>query len=129
MVKRRFQWGTVLQDPAVDGGVIHGDPTFPHEFFHVTRTQGVRDVPAHARENNILGKMRPFEADRHRLSPSVGTLDHRGRAYLKSPQIKIATEPPIARNRVLRACEGITIYEPARNIKGLLNKTRIGTDA
>src|SRR6188474_1605185 len=82
-----------LNDPSVDGGVIHGDPTFPHEFFHVTRTQRIRHVPADARENNLVGEMGPFEAHRHGRSPSLGTLDRRGRSYLKSPQRKIATEP------------------------------------
>jgi hypothetical protein len=36
-VKRRFQWGAVLDDPAVDGGVINLNPTFLHEFFDMAR--------------------------------------------------------------------------------------------
>jgi hypothetical protein len=79
--------------PTNDGGVIHRDPTFPHQFFHVTRTQGVRHVPADTCENDLLRKMGPFEAHRHCLSPSLCTLDRRGKSYLKLSQTKIATEP------------------------------------
>src|SRR5262249_32909931 len=55
--------------------------------------QRVGYIPAHAHENDVLGKMGPFEADRHRRSPSLCTLSHRGRAYPKSTQMKIATKP------------------------------------
>jgi hypothetical protein len=39
--------------------------------------------------------MRPFETHRHGLAPSCMTVAHRGRSYLKWPQMKIATEPLI----------------------------------
>jgi hypothetical protein len=43
-----------------------------------------------------LRKMGPLEADRHRRSPSLCTLSHRGRAYPKSTQMKIATKPKLS---------------------------------
>jgi hypothetical protein len=57
-----------VHDP-VNGRVIHMDPTFEHEFFDMARAQGVGDVPADAHENDLLRKMRPLEAYRHRCSP------------------------------------------------------------
>jgi hypothetical protein len=69
------------------------DPTFAHEFFDVARAQRVGDIPADACQNDILWEMGPLKAHRHRLSPSVFTLSHRGRSYLKWPQMNIATEP------------------------------------
>jgi hypothetical protein len=74
-------------------GMIHVDPTFEHEFFNVVRAQRVRDIPADACQNNILWNMGSLEAHGHRLSPSVFTLSHKGRSYLKRPHMKIATEP------------------------------------
>jgi hypothetical protein len=59
----------IFDDPPVNGGVIHVDPTFLHEFFDMARAQGVGDIPADSHENNVLREMGPFEADRHRLSP------------------------------------------------------------
>lgn len=41
-----------------------------HEFFDVSRAQGIRDVPADARENDILWKMGPLETHHDRLSPA-----------------------------------------------------------
>src|SRR4029453_2386391 len=69
------------------------DSTFAHEFFHMPCAQWVGDIPADARQNNILWKMGPLKAHGHRLSPSLFTPRHRGRSYLKWPQMKIATEP------------------------------------
>jgi hypothetical protein len=34
-MERRFQLGAVLQDPAIDHGVVDGHPTFLHQFFHL----------------------------------------------------------------------------------------------
>jgi hypothetical protein len=82
--ERRFPWGTVLDDPAVDAGVIHGDPTLAHACFDVARTQGIRYVPADAREHDVLGDMGPLETHDHRLSPSRCAPDRRGRSYAKN---------------------------------------------
>src|SRR4029453_7063954 len=73
------------------------DSTFAHEFFHMPCAQWVGDIPADARQNNILWKMGPLKAHGHRLSPSLFTPSHRGRSYLKWPQMKIATDPGRAR--------------------------------
>jgi len=64
-----FQERVVFDHPPVDGGVIHVDPTFQHEFFDVARAQGVGDLPADTQQNNVWREMSPFEADRHRLAP------------------------------------------------------------
>src|SRR5215471_8073878 len=37
----------VLDDPPVNGGVIHLHPTFFHEFFDMARAQPIRHVPTH----------------------------------------------------------------------------------
>jgi hypothetical protein len=73
--------------------VIHLHPTFLHEFFDMARAQRIRHIPADACQNNILWKVGSLEAHGHGLSPSVFTLSHQGRSYLKWPQMKIATEP------------------------------------
>src|SRR6266850_1922770 len=84
----RLQWGTILQDPAVDRRVVDGHAALLHQCFDMPITQGIRHIPAHAREDNLLREMGPFEAHPHRLSPSLGTADHRGRSYLKLPPMK-----------------------------------------
>src|SRR4029434_1791207 len=87
------QLGPLLHYPALDGRVVDWHPALRHQFFHMPRAQGIRHIPAHAHENNILWKMGPLEAHGHRLSPSVFTLSHKGKSYRKWPPMKIATEP------------------------------------
>jgi hypothetical protein len=53
-VEYLFQLRAVSDGPPVDGGVIHLNPTFPHEFFHMPCAQRVGDIPADACQNNIL---------------------------------------------------------------------------
>src|SRR5262245_52952036 len=72
----------------VNGGVIHLNPPFLHEFFNMARAQRIRHIPTYAHENDILWEMNALEAHRHRLSPSLATTDHEGRSYRKSPQMK-----------------------------------------
>ena len=76
-MKRLFQLGTVFDDPALDRRVVDVDPTFLHEFFDMAIAQGIRHIPAHAHQNDILREMGPLEAHRHRRSPSLFTLSHR----------------------------------------------------
>ena len=66
-----FQLGTVFHDPALDGRMIDRHPTLLHEFFDMPIAQRIRHIPAHAHENDLLRKMGPLEADRHRRSPSL----------------------------------------------------------
>src|SRR5262245_29506562 len=61
----------------------------------MARAQRVRHIPADAHENDLLGEMGSFEADRHRFSPSLIRLDCRGRSYLTPPQMRIATKPTL----------------------------------
>src|SRR5881296_1943256 len=70
-VKGFLQRRAVFDHPPVDGRVLHVDPTFKHELFDVARAQGVGDIPADAHEHDILWKMRPLEAYRHRSSAKV----------------------------------------------------------
>jgi len=56
--------------PAVDGGMIHVDATFFHEFFDVTRAQRIGQIPTDSHENDLRWEMGTFEAHRHRPSPS-----------------------------------------------------------
>src|SRR5262245_6758663 len=83
-----FQQGTVLHDPALDGRMVEQHPTLFHEFLHMPIAQGVRHIPPYTHQNNIPREMGPFEAHRHRLSPSLATTDHEGRSYRKSPYMK-----------------------------------------
>jgi len=80
-----LQLRAILDDPPVHRRVIHVDASCKHEFFDVTRTQRVGNIPPHIREENILGKMGSLEAHRHRYSPSLFTVDDRGRSYPKGP--------------------------------------------
>jgi hypothetical protein len=43
-MQRLYQLRAVSHHPAIDRGVIHEDPTFPHEFFHMTHTQWMQDL-------------------------------------------------------------------------------------
>src|SRR5262249_2686297 len=75
------------------GGVSDVDGGVAHEFLEVARAKRISDIPPDTRQNDLLWEMGPFEAHRHRLSPSLGIWVTE-RAYPKSPQRKIATEPP-----------------------------------
>src|SRR6266568_4687072 len=88
-VKRFLQQRAILDSPPVDRGVIDVHPAFLHEFLNVACAQRVRHIPANPHENDLFGKMGTLKTDRHRLSPSCITVAHRGRAYCKSPQMKI----------------------------------------
>jgi len=46
-------------------------------------------------EKAFWGERGTLDTDRPRRSPFCWAVAHRGGAYLKSPQIKIATKPPI----------------------------------
>src|SRR5262249_5583504 len=80
-VKRRFQLGTVFHDPALDGRVVDWHPALLQEFFHMPIAQGIRQIPAHAHQNDLLRKMGPLEAD-HRL-PLLSLSHDKERAYSK----------------------------------------------
>jgi len=54
-------------------------------LFDMAIAQGIGHVPPHTHENNILWKMGSLEADRHRRSPLLFTVDNRRRSYPKGP--------------------------------------------
>ena len=69
-MKRLLQLGTVLDDPPVNGRVIHVYPPCEHGFFDMARAQRIGQILADPHQNDLWGEMRPFETDRHRRSPS-----------------------------------------------------------
>src|SRR5262245_59655184 len=107
------EWSATLSSKGSPGTCIpDGVTTFVHAAF----TAHVGYIPAYAHENDVLGKMGPFEADRHRRCPSLCTLSHRGRAYPKSTQMKIATQPNLRHNprrRVVARPDAAPDREPA----------------
>src|SRR5262249_54988251 len=88
-MERLFEEGTILDDPPVDGRMIHLHPTFFHEFLDMACAQRIRHIPPHPHENDLFGEMGTLKTDRHRRSPSCITVGHRGRSYGKSPPMKI----------------------------------------
>ena len=69
-VKFGFKPRTVFDHPAIHRGVVYADTALFHQFFDVAGAQRVREVPAHAHENDLRWEMGPFETHRHRLAPS-----------------------------------------------------------
>jgi hypothetical protein len=69
MVKGVLQLRAVLHDPALESGV-DWHPVLLHEFFHMPIAYGVRPIPAHAHEHDLLREMGPLAAD-HPCSPSL----------------------------------------------------------
>ena len=69
-VELGFELRAVLDDPAVDGGVIHVDATFLHEFLDMTGAERVCEIPTDSHQNDLGWEMGTFETDRHRLAPS-----------------------------------------------------------
>ena len=56
-VEGRFQLRAVLQDPAIDRGVVDGPPPLLHAFFALAVAYGIGQVPPHAGQANILDEM------------------------------------------------------------------------
>src|SRR5215510_2256076 len=59
------------------------------EFFDMPIAQGRGARPAHAHQHDLLGKIGPLEAERHRRSPALCPVGHWERPYHKSPPRKI----------------------------------------
>src|SRR5215813_7386947 len=102
-VKGLCQWGAVFDHPALDRRVVDGDPAFFQALFHLAIAQGIRHIPSPACEDHLRWEMGPLETHRHRLSPPLFTLSHRGRSYLKSPRMKTCDrtilDPSLRRTR------------------------------
>src|SRR5215475_12812130 len=70
-MQRLFQQGTVLHDPALDGRMVESHAALCHQCFDMAIAQGIRQIPSHSHQHDVLGEMGPFETDRHRRSPSL----------------------------------------------------------
>src|SRR5438874_5488726 len=88
-VKGSRELGAIFDHPPVNGGVVHVNPTFFHEFLDVACAQRVRHIPAHPHENDLWGEMGTLKTDCHHRSPLSITVGHRERSYRKSPHLKI----------------------------------------
>ena len=67
-MKGFLELGAKFDHLPVNGGVVHVNPTFCHEFLDVACAQRVRHIPAHPHEHDLWGKMGSLETDRHRRS-------------------------------------------------------------
>src|SRR5262249_49030336 len=89
-MKRLFQLETVFDHPALEGRVVDRHPAFFHQLFDMPIAQGIREIPTHAHQNNVLREMGSLEAHRHCRSPSLFIIESQaGGSYPKSPQMKI----------------------------------------
>lgn len=70
VVERLFQWGTIPHDPAVDRRVVHGHAALLQRCFDMPIAQGIRHLPAPAREDHLLREMGSLDAE-HGLSRMV----------------------------------------------------------
>src|SRR5256885_8612600 len=113
-MERLFEEGTILDDPPVDGRVIHLHPTFFHEFLDMACAQRIRHIPPHPHENDLCGEMGTLKTDRHRRSPSCITVGHRGRSYCKSPQMKICDKTPASPCSLERTFAPVEAHSHAR---------------
>jgi hypothetical protein len=56
-----FQFWSIALNPTIDRRMIHQDPSLSHEFFHITITQNIAQVPTQAEQNNVGLEVTPFE--------------------------------------------------------------------
>lgn len=57
--------------PTIDSAVAYLKSTFFHDFFDVSITQAVSQVPAHRLHNHVLVKMAATKADHMLLDPWI----------------------------------------------------------
>jgi hypothetical protein len=55
------EFGGIVLDPTIDGGMIHLQPPFQHHFLEIAVAERVAQVLAHAQQNDIGLEMTPFE--------------------------------------------------------------------
>ena len=55
------EFGRLALNPTKHGGVIDGDASFPQQFFAITITQGIAQIPPHATHDDLPRKVTPFE--------------------------------------------------------------------
>jgi hypothetical protein len=60
-VERLFQLRTIFHDPTLDSRVVDRHPTLFQQFFDMPIAQGIRQIPAHAHQNDILWEMGPLK--------------------------------------------------------------------
>jgi hypothetical protein len=56
-----FQFRGVALDPTVDRGMIDMQTTFQHDFFEISITQCIPQIPPDTQQNNLSLEMTPFE--------------------------------------------------------------------
>src|SRR5690242_4387390 len=61
----------ILDDPAVEGGMIHRHSPLLHHLFQLAIRNRVGDVPANPPQNDLLGKVAPFELHLPLSSPLI----------------------------------------------------------
>ncbi len=61
---------SILDDPAIECGVIHHHPTLSHHFLQLSVADRVRDVPPHSPHDNGLLKLTALEVD-HATAPPL----------------------------------------------------------
>src|SRR4029453_9950035 len=58
----------VFDDPAIEGGMIHGHTPLAHHLLELPIRNRIGDVPSHAPQNDFSLKLTAFEVD-HAASP------------------------------------------------------------
>jgi len=68
-----LQCGSIVLNPAVNGGMVHLQTPFPHPLFPVAIAERIPQVPAYAQQNDLGFKVTPFERVRlvHEKNSSV----------------------------------------------------------
>jgi hypothetical protein len=62
-----------MQNPTIDGAVIHGEAPFCHQFFNIPITEGVGQISTNTLEDHVVLKMSSLEC--RPLKDIVGMLD------------------------------------------------------
>jgi hypothetical protein len=56
-----LQFWSILLNPAVDRRMIDRQSPFQHDFFEISVTERIAQIPAYAQKDDVSLKMTPFE--------------------------------------------------------------------
>src|SRR6266581_9780585 len=56
-----FKLWSIRLPPAVNGGMVHLQSTFLHDFFEISVTERIAKIPANTQQNNVCLEVAPFE--------------------------------------------------------------------